>query len=147
MGATNAARKLFVLHVFLVCTVPFQITKPGNVESINTVKKFCGTTKIFLHENLKHENFITRKFPDIRYTVYVFAVYTSHASHDLWTDRQHVCITVSRCRLCATTSVTKCEKEKNVCWKSSRKWARFWTPHRTGGYGSFLRQPSHSLLH
>ena len=35
-----------------------------------TVKKFSWvswTTKIFLHENLKHENYITRKFPDLRY--------------------------------------------------------------------------------
>ena len=72
MVATNAAHRLFihVLHVILACAVSFQITKLGNIESINTVEKFSwvsGTTKIFLHENLKHKNFITRKFSDLRY--------------------------------------------------------------------------------
>ena len=43
--------------------------KPGNVE-FNTVKTFSWvsqTTKMFLHENLKHKKFIIRKFPDLRY--------------------------------------------------------------------------------
>ena len=65
MVAMKAACKLFILHVFLVFIVSFQITKPGNVESINTVKKFSWvsrTTKIFLCKNLKHKNFITQNF-------------------------------------------------------------------------------------
>ena len=74
MVSTNAACKVFVL---LACVVLFQITEPGNVEPS---KIFCGypiPTKIldhesmdheiFLRENLKHENYITRKFPDLRY--------------------------------------------------------------------------------
>ena len=72
-GSHEHSSKLFVLHVFLACAVSFQTTKPGNVESINTVKKFSWvswTTKISLHENLKHENFITWKFPDLRYLLH-----------------------------------------------------------------------------
>ena len=67
MVATNAAHRLFihVLHVILACAVSFQITKLGNIESINTVEKFSwvsGTTKIFLHENLKQKFYNTKIF-------------------------------------------------------------------------------------
>ena len=64
--------------------------------------------------------------------MYVFAVYASRTSHDLWSDRRHMCITVSRrgkcfCdgRLCAT--VTKCEKDgkvyaERVHWVPENEW-------------------------
>jgi len=51
--------ELFILYTFLRCVISFQITKPGNVESIEE-KKFIGifeTTKVFF----------TRKFPGLWY--------------------------------------------------------------------------------
>ena len=50
-----------------VCVVSFKITKPGNVEPSKIFSGYPGPRKYFLHENLKHENFITQKFPDLRY--------------------------------------------------------------------------------
>ena len=49
---TNGACKLFIL---LACIVLFHITKPGNVSRQNF---FVGI--------LDNENFMTRKFPDLR---------------------------------------------------------------------------------
>ena len=71
MVATNAACKLFILHVFLACAVLFQSTKPGNVELIKIL-----WVSLFLRENLKYKNFIAQKFPDLRY-VYGMSMYTS----------------------------------------------------------------------
>ena len=63
--------------------------------------------------------------------------------NDLWTDRRHVCITVSRRGMCfwdGWPCAMKCKKDGKaymlkssscVCWKSSRKWVRFRTPHLT----------------
>ena len=48
----------------------------------------------------------------------------------------HPCITVSRRGTCYV----------QVCCKSSRKWARFQTPHRTRGYGWFSRWPFFASL-
>ena len=62
MVATNAAHRLFVhvLHVILACAVLFQITKPGNVESIHTIEKFF--VGIQDHKNIFIRKFKTRKF-------------------------------------------------------------------------------------
>ena len=35
---------------------------------------------------------------------------------------------------------------QSVHWKSSREWARFWTPQQTWGYGRFLRRPFFASL-
>ena len=47
--------ELFILYIFLRCVILFQITKPGNVESIEE-KKFIGIfdhKSIFLHKNFQ----------------------------------------------------------------------------------------------
>ena len=63
MVATNAARKLFVFHLFLACAVSFQITKPGNVESINCQNIFVGIQD---HENIFTWKFKTRRFYNMK---------------------------------------------------------------------------------
>ena len=79
--ATNAASSFdsTVFHAFLMCSVP--VCEPGNEaialsESTYCEKMFVGspnpTPKIYLHENLKHENFMTRKFPDLWYVLYMY---------------------------------------------------------------------------
>ena len=59
LRSSHKHSKLFKLHVFLKRVVSFQITKPGNIESIYCQKIFMG---ILNHENILHEKFITQKF-------------------------------------------------------------------------------------
>ena len=68
--------------------------------------------------------------------------------NDLWTDRQHVWITVSRCGTHAFGGSRPCATRwwQTVHWKSSRKGVRFWTPHQTKEYGRFSRRPFFALL-
>jgi len=65
-------RSMQAVHSLSVRIVLFQITKPGNVEPPKKFWWVSWTTKIFLHENLKHKNFITRKFSDLRYIQTLF---------------------------------------------------------------------------
>ena len=71
-----------------------------------------------------------------------------HAHNDnLWTDRWHVCISVSRRSTCfrdGQPCAMKWKGWQSVCSKSSRKWARFQTPQWMWTYGYFSRL--HSLL-
>ena len=85
----------------------------------------------------------------------VRTVYASRASNDLWANRRHVCIAVSRrgkcfcdSRSCATISVTKCEKDgkayaERVHWiPESKRYFEYLTKRED----MVVSQDGHSLL-
>ena len=41
----------------------------------------------------------------------------------------------------ASGTVSHVQHWQSICWKNSRKWVRFWTPHQTQRYGHFSRRP------
>ena len=62
MVPANHKNKKHEIYFTTVCVVSFKITKPGNVEPSKIFSGYPGPRKYFLHEN-----FITQKFPDLRY--------------------------------------------------------------------------------
>ncbi len=108
----NAAR-LFVLRTYMysmhgrqlrrvhVCP---SVTEPGNegyrrLYPLKIFRWYSQTTKNLLHEKRTPENFTTRKFPDLRYSVHV------HVHVPLYTSHSHSHLVIHTCTCTCSCSV------------------------------------------